>query len=350
MKFNLEVKKSPQPEPCTQSVQSAPIRSKQDLIARYPECFDGIGKLKGEYHITLDPAVPPVVHPPRKVPISMKDEIKDELDNMVKNDIIAKIQEGEPMAWVNSLVYRRKSNGRLRLCLDPKDLNEAIKREHHVTPTLEEILPKLNGAKVYSIVDAKCGYWNIILDEDSSYLTTFNSPYGCYRFKRMLFGLKMSQDIFQTRIDQTFEGCRSVIGIADDIMVYGDSEASHDANMHGMISRCKETGLKLNPDKCFIKQDQIKFYGIICTKDGIQPDPSSVSTQTDGTTSKQARSPDLPGDGKLHESIYTQLEHPDCTTTRANHRKDTILLECNIPTSPRQNQGIYKQRSNVNLL
>ena len=81
----------------------------------------------------------------------MKDEIKDELDNMVKNDIIAKIQEGEPMAWVNSLVYRRKSNGRLRLCLD---LNEVIKREHHVTPTLEEILPKLNGAKVFSIVDA----------------------------------------------------------------------------------------------------------------------------------------------------------------------------------------------------
>ena len=120
MKFNLEVKKSPQPELCAQSVKSAPIRSKQDLIARYPECFDGIGKLKGEYHITLDPAVPPVVHPPHKVSISMKDEIKDELDNMVKNDIIAKIQEGEPTAWVNSLVYRRKSNGRLHLCLDQK--------------------------------------------------------------------------------------------------------------------------------------------------------------------------------------------------------------------------------------
>ena len=152
-----------------------------------------------------------------------------------------------------------------------------INREHHVPPTLEEILPKLNGAKVFSIVDAKCGYWNIILDEESSYLTMFNSPYGCYRFKRMPFGLKMSQDIFQTHINQTFEGCHGVIGIADDIVVYGDSEASHDTNMHSMISQCEETGLKLNPDKCFIKQDQIKFYGIICTKDGIQPDPSKVS-------------------------------------------------------------------------
>ena len=92
-----------------------------------------------------------------------------------------------------------------------------IKCEHHVTPTLEEILPKLNGAKVFSIVDAKCGYWNIILNEESSYLTMFNSPYGRYRFKRMPFGLKMSQDIFQTRINQTFEGCHGVIGIADDI-------------------------------------------------------------------------------------------------------------------------------------
>ena len=80
------------------------------------------------------------------MPISLKDDIKRELDEMVNSDIIAKIKEGEPTRWVNSLVYRRKQNGRLRLCLDPKDLNAAIQREHHVTPTLEEILPKLADA------------------------------------------------------------------------------------------------------------------------------------------------------------------------------------------------------------
>lgn len=97
---------------------------------------------------------------------------------MVKNDIIAKIEEGEPTQWVNSLVYRRKQNGKLRLCLNPKDLNAAIRREHNVIPTLEEILPKLDGAKVFSIVDARFGYWNVGLDKGSSYLTTFNSPFG----------------------------------------------------------------------------------------------------------------------------------------------------------------------------
>ena len=90
--------------------------------------------------------------------IGLCDNIKNELHDMVKNGIITKIEEGEPTSWVNSLVYQRKQNGRLRLCLDPKDLNAAIQREHHVTPTLEEILPKLTGATVFSIVDAKCGY------------------------------------------------------------------------------------------------------------------------------------------------------------------------------------------------
>jgi hypothetical protein len=73
-------------------------------------------------------------------------------------------------------VYRRKPNGRLKKCLDPKDLN-AIQRDHHVTPILEEILPKLNGATHFSILDARSGCWNVTLDEESSYLTTFTTHF-----------------------------------------------------------------------------------------------------------------------------------------------------------------------------
>ena len=123
-------------------------------------------------------------------------------------------------------------------------------------PTLEEILPKLSGAKLFSIVNAKCGYWNIELDEESSYLTTFNSLFGQYRFLRMLFGLKMSRDVFQSKIDQTFEGCEGVVSIADDIVVCGKTDEEHDQHMHEMMTRCQDTGLKLNPDKCKIKQQQ----------------------------------------------------------------------------------------------
>ncbi len=73
---------------------SKPIQSKDDLIEQYPNCFNGIGKFEGEYHITTDPLVPPVIHPPRRIPISLKDDTKKELDEMVSDGIIIKIKEG----------------------------------------------------------------------------------------------------------------------------------------------------------------------------------------------------------------------------------------------------------------
>ena len=208
---------------------------------------------------------------------------------MVKNGIIPKFEEGETTYWVNSLIYRRKQDGRLRLYQDPKDLNAAIQRENHVTPTLEEILPKLTGAAVFSIADTKCGYWNVVLDKELSYLTTFNSPFGRYRFNRMPSGLKMSQDIFHTKIDQAFEGCEGVVGIADDIVVLGKTSEEHDRNMQGMLRRCQVTGLKLNPDKYFVKQEKIKLYGVVCSQGGIQPDPNKISAlkQMSAPTSRQ---------------------------------------------------------------
>ena len=87
------------------------------------------------HHITLDPSVPPVVHAPRRVPIRLKDKLQAELLEMESQGIIARVTQ--PTDWVNSLVIREKENGRLRLCLDPKGLNKAIKREHHPIRILE---------------------------------------------------------------------------------------------------------------------------------------------------------------------------------------------------------------------
>ena len=209
-----------------------------------------------------------MVHAQKRIPLSLRDVIKNELAKMEAQGVIAKFKEGEPTTWVNSLVYCRKIS---------KDLNKAILREHHIIPTLEEILPKLSWAKLFSIVDAKCGYWNVELDEASSYLTTFNSPFGRYLFLRMPFGLKMPQDVFQAMIDQTFEGCEGVVGIGDDIVVCGKTNEEHDQHMHKMMIRCRDMGLKLNPDKYKIKQQKIKFYGVMCSENGVQPDPAKVS-------------------------------------------------------------------------
>ena len=80
---------------------------KTAILREFPECFNGIGELEGTYHITLDPRVTPVINSPRRVPIALKEEIKEELTSMEQQGIIQKVTEGQPTDWVNSLVYQR---------------------------------------------------------------------------------------------------------------------------------------------------------------------------------------------------------------------------------------------------
>ncbi|XP_048257540.1 uncharacterized protein K02A2.6-like [Haliotis rufescens] len=263
--LNCEIKDSPPKQK---------VDGKEDLIRSYPDRFQGIGQFKKECHITVDPSVPPMIHAPRRCPIHLKDEIKAELDEMEKIKVIAKVTE--PTDWVSSLAYSRKASGKLRVCLDPKDLNTAIKRPHYKTPTLEEITHKFSGATVFSKLDARHGYWSVKLDEESSMLTTFNSPFGRYRFLRLPFGLNLSQDVFQKSMDMILEKCPGTVGIADDIAVFGKNKKEHDNNLINLMEAAQQSGLVFNPGKCEIKTDQIKFFGLVFDAEGVHADPDKV--------------------------------------------------------------------------
>ena len=93
----------------------------------------------------------------------------------------------------------------------------------------------------------------------------------------MPFGLKMSEDVFQSKIDQLMEGCVGTTGIADDMIVYAETEEEHDRCLHGLMQRCAEKGLNLNLEKCNIKQQEMKFYGVICGNDGVKPNLKKVT-------------------------------------------------------------------------
>ena len=112
----------------------------------YPNSFDRLGDLSGEYDIKVDPTVLPVQHARRKIPIEYKEAIEKELNDMEQLGIIT--SQVEPTPWVSSVTYPRKANGKLHVCLDPKDLNKAIIRECHKPPTLEEIAHELSGSKL----------------------------------------------------------------------------------------------------------------------------------------------------------------------------------------------------------
>ena len=248
--------------------------TRQDVLDTYKDVFTGIGTLPGECEIHLRHDAKPVVHPPRKVPIAIRDRLKTQLDEMEKSHVICKVTE--PTEWVNSLVTVQKSNGTLRICLCPKDLNDAIKRPHYPSKTIDDILPDLAGAKVFSKLDARSGYWSIKLTEKSSMYMTFNTPFGRYRFLRLPFGIKSANDLFQQKMDECLENLPVVKTIVDDIVVYGKDQATHDRNLDLLLTRCREKGIRLNPEKTEIGKQEISFFGHMLTATGLKMDPAKV--------------------------------------------------------------------------
>lgn len=258
----------------TASSQIHLINTTEQLISEYPAQFKGIGKLPGKAHFDLDPTVTPVIHPPRKCPIHLKDDLKKELDAMEQLEVIEPVTEATD--WVSSLVVTKKPNGQLRVCLDPKDLNRAIKRPHHRSITTEEITHQLSGSTIFTKLDARSGYWAMELDAESSQLTAFNSPFGRYRFRRLPFGIRLAQDLFQKKMDEVLDGLSGVLNIADDICVHGKNAAEHTERLRAVMKRAQEKGLVFNPDKCAIGLSQVSFFGHVYSASGVSPDPAKV--------------------------------------------------------------------------
>ena len=115
--------------------------SKEQVLKDYHDVFSGLGCLPGEYCIEVDPAVPPVKNRPHRLPYKMQKTVKS-------------------------------GKAKVRICLDPRDLNKAVRRNHFNMPTLVDVLPELSNAEVFSMLDAKDGFLQVRLNDQSSLLGT----------------------------------------------------------------------------------------------------------------------------------------------------------------------------------
>ena len=261
--------------------ESQRLEPQSDPMSEYPDVFEGeLGTLPGVAHLEVDPTVAPVVLPLRRVPEALKPKLRDELDRMTKLGVIVPVEE--PSEWVSQLVICSKKSGGIRICIDPRPLNKALKREHFPLPIMEDILPELAKARVFSKVDLKSGFWHVTLDEESSKLTTFQTPFGRYRWCRLPFGTCVSSEIFQKRLLQALEGLPGVHCIADDVLICGRGETTeeamkdHDENLRQFLQRCRERGVLLNKDKCELRCPEVPFMGHLVTNEGLKPDPAKI--------------------------------------------------------------------------
>jgi transposase InsO family protein len=241
------------------------------IINMYKNVFDDvIGCLPGEYDIKIDENAHPVVHPPRSVPVALREKVRAELNRLEAAGIVAKVVE--PTPWVNSMVVvSKKDIDQIRICIDPSDLNKVILREHFPMNNIDEIASRLAGSTVFTTLDAKMGYFQIKLSERSSLLTTFNTPFGRYRMLRMPMGAKCSADKFQQVLVEAFNGIDGVEIYQDDILVHGKTHAEHNNRLRQVLKKCQDINLKLNRKKCQIGQGEVAYVGHKLTGKGLKP-------------------------------------------------------------------------------
>ena len=169
-----------------------------------------------------------------------------------------------------------KEDGSLRLCLDPKDLNKAIERNQWYARTLDDILPELAESKYFTVKDATSRFCHILLDFRSSLPTTFNTLWGKYRWLRMPFGLKVSGDVFQERLDRVLRLLPGILGIAEDIVINGATENTHDGTVLVLCETARLNNLSLNSKKMQFKSTDCKFFGHRLIPDYIKVDPKKI--------------------------------------------------------------------------
>lgn len=255
------------------------------LVEDTPQLFVGMGKLKDvKVKFYVDQSVQPTAQPHRRIPFHLRKKVEAEIKRLEELDVIEKV-EG-PTPWVSPIVVapKPKKPEEIRICVDMRLPNQAIKRTRHIMPTIDDILSKLNQATVFSKLDLNSGYHQLELDEESRNITTFSTHVGLRRYKRLNFGVTSAAEIFQNHIAELLADIPGSLNTSDDILVYGKNQEEHDKVLKQVFNRLLDKNLTLNRSKCEFNKDQIEFYGFMFGKTGVSPDPKKLTAIQDMKT------------------------------------------------------------------
>ena len=234
-----------------------------------------MGKISDvKVRIHIDENVTPKAQTHRRIPYHIRKDVEQELQHLEEKDIIEHV-EG-PTPWVSPIVVVPKKSGGVRLCVDMREANKAIKRERHPMPTIDDMIHDLNGSTVSSRIDLQQAFHQLELDESSRYITTFSTHVGLRRYKRLMFGVNAAPELFQQALHSILHDIQGVTHYIDDIIVRGRTKAEHDASLTETLERLQQRGAKLNKDKCIFCVKQLSFLGHTFGQNGISPEPQKV--------------------------------------------------------------------------
>jgi len=247
---------------------------------RFAAIFEGMGRTAEPYKIELrENAKPYAVSCPRRISIPLRAKTKEKLDQMEADQLIRRIDKATE--WCAPIVVLPKSDGDIRFCVDYTQLNPYVIRPRLQLPAVDECLADVGNNTVFSVLDAKQGYWQIPLHKKSQELTTFLTPFGRYCWNRLPMGLSSSGEFYQRRMSTLLAGIPGTTVYLDDVLVVGRSVQEHDERLSLVLERLYQGGIRLNKAKCRIRAPEVKFLGHLISARGIAPDPAKIAAITD---------------------------------------------------------------------
>ena len=222
----------------------------------------------------------PIKQRHRRIPPSMYQEVQEHIEMLLTTGII---RESES-PWASPAVLVRKKSGKLRFCVDFRLVNNRTIKDAFSLPRMEECFDFLSGARYFSCLDLRSGYYQVEMEEDAKEKTAFTlGPLGFYEFNRMCFGLSNSPACFQ-RLMQKCLGdihLKECMVFLDDVVIHSKTLEEHLERLEHVLRRLQDNGLKLNPSKCKFFQKRITYLGHVISENGIETDPEKIQKVQD---------------------------------------------------------------------
>ena len=216
---------------------------------------------------------PPIKQHPQRVPYAQRDEISRQTETMLDQNVI----EPSNSPWASPVVLVEKKDGSVRFCVDYRRLNGATKKDVYPLPRIDDLLEKTAGKQYFTTLDAKSGYWQIPMAEDSKEKTAFATNDGLYQFRVMPFGLCNAPATYQRLMQQAFSDIPFAVEYLDDLNIASSDFDEHLEHLREVLERCRKMNLKLNPKKCSFAGPQALFLGHVVSAGGVAPDPEKVA-------------------------------------------------------------------------
>ena len=266
-----------------EDLQPSQVEQAAALLRECADVFAEEGKPLGRtalvsHHIDTG-TNPPVRIRGRRIPPHQRQAVDEVLDDMLRHDII----RPSVSSWSSPLLLVKKKDGSMRCCVDYRQLNERTIKDAYPLPRVDESIDALAGAKYFSVLDLKSGFWQCQLDEASKEKTAFPTHRGLFEYNVLPMGLCNSPAVFSRLMNDVLAGLtwNACLVYLDDTIVIGRHFQEHLENLRLVLDRFRRANLQINPKKCHFLKKQVRYLGHVVTPGGVHTDPETVAKVRD---------------------------------------------------------------------